>query len=299
MHTRALRIRACFAAIGLSLTLPLGAQVLMLDFNSALTPSSTNLTNSPYHTVNSGFTDTSWNIQGKGDDASLNWSDGTTATGVYYNALKNGSSGSTVIVKGGWGSSNANADGTAVNTGVYAGNGAGTDGYMFSNTLTDNRAVGIQVFGLAPGTYDIYVTGRNTDYSATAYNMNFFASAGSVEVTATAVSGAGSSGGKLDLSSGFAEETNTFANATDKTASWSFISGDAAASNYARFTVSISAENPYLNLIAMGDSGAAMAQGILNSVQIVSVIPEPSSAALLAGVGMLTVGACRRRRGHR
>ena len=292
MHTQSLRLLACTAA--LSLTLPLGAQVLMLDFGGT-TVSGTDLTNSPYHSVNTDFTDGTWNKQAISNDSTLVWSDGTTATGVSYNALKNGTSGGTVIVKGGWLTGNG-VTGSTVNTDIYAGTSVGMDGHLFSTTLTDNRAVGIQVFGLEFGTYDIYVSGRNTNYDATAYNMNFFASA-SGEVTATATSGTGSAGTKLDVSSGFVTETNSFADATDKTASWSFVSGDAAASNYAKLTVSLTAENPYLNLIAMGDFGSDMAQGVFNSVQIVSVIPEPSSYALLGGTaGLFAAVGLRRRR---
>ncbi len=291
MHTQSLRLLACTAA--LSLTLPLGAKVLMLDFGGT-TVSGADLTNSPYHSVNTGFTDGTWNKQAISNDNTLVWSDGTTATGVSYNALKNGASGGTVIVKGGWLTSGG-VTGSTVNTGIYAGTSVGMDGHLFSTTLTDNRAVGIQVFGLEFGTYDIYVSGRNTNYDATAYSMNFFASA-SAETTATATSGTGSAGTKLDLSSGFVTETNTFNDASHNTTSWMFTSGDDENSNYAKLTVTLTAENPLLNVIAMGDLGAEMAQGVFNSIQIVA-IPEPSSFALLGGAaGMFAAVGLRRRR---
>lgn len=265
-------------ALALGLSLPLGAQVLMLDFGGG-TVTGANLTNSPYHSTTPGFTDGTWNKQGQGNDSTLTWSDNTTATGVSYTSFKNNSSGQTSMVLGGW---SASFTGTSVNSGVYASPSVGSDGYMMSSTLTDARAIGIQVSGLAYGTYDIYIAGRNTNYSATEYTLNYYASSASAA-------------GAFNFATYDRESVTFAASATDKTSSWSFDTSDSSASNYVKLTVSITAENPYLNIATIGDVGSDMAQGVFNSIQIATAIPEPSSYALLAGAGGLLLAGGRRR----
>src|SRR5690606_28476342 len=117
----------------------------------------------------------------------------------------------------------------------------GSDGYMMSSTtLTDARAIGIQVSGLDHGTYDIYIAGRNTNYSEAEYTVNFYASSASTS-------------GGFDFSTYGSESVTYAGNATDKTSGWVFDSNDASASNYVKLTVSITADNPYLNLATMGE----------------------------------------------
>ncbi len=278
MPSSRLQTRLFTAALALGLAFPLGAQVLMLDFGGTAVTNASR-TNSPYHTANGSFTDTTWNSQGQGNDNTLTWSDSTTATGLSYTAFKNNSSGQTAMVAGGW---SASFSGSAVNTGIYATPSVGLDGYMMSTTLTDARAIGIQVSGLAHGTYDIYIAGRNTNYSASAYTVNYYASAASAT-------------GNFNFGTYDSESVTYAAGTTDKTSSWSFDPNNASESNYVKLTVSITAANPYLNIATMGEVGSGMAQGVFNSIQIVTAIPEPSSYALLAGAGGLMI-ACSRRR---
>jgi len=72
---------ACAFAVPLSAS----AQVLMLDFGPTAA-TGTDRTNSPYHTANGAFTDTTWNTLGTADVASgIVWSDNTAATGISIN----------------------------------------------------------------------------------------------------------------------------------------------------------------------------------------------------------------------
>lgn len=147
------------------------AQVLMLDFGPTAATGADRLV-SPYHTVNTGFTQTTWNTVGTADlPTGALWSDGTAATGVSIDlgattapgtliGLSNTPSGSTLT-------------GTTIMTGVYAGTSPGRDG-IFTGSSGNDRAVGVQIGGLAAGTYDIYVTGRNTNISTT-HSLNFYA----------------------------------------------------------------------------------------------------------------------------
>lgn len=289
MHTQSLRLLACTAA--LSLTLPLGAQVLMMDFGGT-TVSGTDLTNSPYHSVNTGFADGTWNKVTASSTAGisgLKYADDQDATGISYTQLKNiGSTGvnATRALAGAPGSGTTNG---AMNTGIYAGTSVGGDAIRFSSTLTDNRGFGVQIYGLAVGTYDIYVSGRDASITSD-YNMNFYVGVGSKTVTTN------TSTGYVDITSGFEVKTTSFTG-TDNTATWLYDSSDPANSNYAKFSISITAENPNLTVFALGDSGAAIAQGYLSSLQIVA-IPEPSSFALLGGAAglFLAVGLRRRRK---
>ncbi|MFA6959211.1 MAG: hypothetical protein WC205_00490 [Opitutaceae bacterium] len=51
-------------------------------------------------------------------------------------------------------------------TGVYAGTSASRDDIFTGVNSGTIRAVDLQISGLAAGTYDIYITGRNTNTTA-------------------------------------------------------------------------------------------------------------------------------------
>lgn len=59
-----------------------------------------------------------------------------------------------------------------------------------------------------------------------------------------------------------------------------------------KLSISITA-GEYLNVASYGGTGEG--RGFLNSVQIVSAIPEPSTYAALAGTGALLLAFMRRR----
>jgi hypothetical protein len=250
----------------LCLATSLQASVLMLDFGPTAAiddaGADNSLLNSPYHTVNTSFTDTTWNQVQTADIAagSLMWSDGTTASGVSLNIGGNSGAGVTTIDLAKTGLT-SDALGGSNASGIYAGTSVGTDAIFLGTSGA--RAVGFQITGLAAGTYDIYITARNTNTS-------------SAQTQGLYVGTAASGSGNFDFS-GYSNKTLTYASNATATSGWS---EDA---NYVHFSVSISS-GEVLNLASY-----APARGFLNSVQIVSAIPEPSTYASFAGIGALAL----------
>lgn len=260
----------------LGLSASLQSSTLMLDFGPTVAiddaGTDNSLINSPYHTANTSFTDTSWNQVQTADIASggLLWSDGTTATGIALNIGATTVDQSTTVGLANTPSINS-ALGGFTNTGVYAATSVGKDGISTSTGSSGTRAVGFQLSGLAAGTYDIYITARNTSLSG-AYVQNLY-----IGKSATTGSFSFSAYNTAQLS---------YDNASDSTTSWSV--GD----NYVKLSISITS-GEYLNLASYGGTGEG--RGFLNSVQIVSAIPEPSSYALAAGAGCVLLATVRRR----
>lgn len=277
------------AAALASLSLPLGAQVLMLDFGNTTGTSlvGSNNTSSPYHSATGSTADFSWNASSNGNKTSgtLVWSDGTTATGIStsgykFNADTTTSSGST-----GWNQTFNGSAATSVQTGIYAQGNAAYDGALTGTSsafATEDRATGIQISGLSIGTYDIYISGRYNPY------------AGSESYTQTFYAGTAASAGHFNFASlGYISDSVTFtSDNTSKTSSWVYSAGDASTSNYVKLTVSITSEGQVLNIASQGSGTFS---GVLNSIQIVAV-PEPSSFALLGGAAGLLFATGRRRR---
>ncbi len=275
-------------ACALASCLSASAQVLMLDFGPTAATGG-NLTNSPYHTANGSFTGNTWNMVQTSDAGSgLLWSDNTAATGVNVNVGATTAAGVTTI---GLASapSGTSALGTVVNTGVYTGTSVGTDG-IFTGTSGQSRAVGLQIGGLAAGTYDIYVTGRNTNISA-AHVQNFYA-------------GKSSSAADFDFSA-YTTKALSFGNtSTSATSSWT----DTA--NYVKFSVTLTS-GEFLNIASIGgtgeDIGSAVAidscsterrtRGFLNAIQIVNTaaVPEPAAAASFVALAAAACAAFRRK----
>lgn len=256
------------------------AQVLMLDFGPTVATAG-NLTNSPYHTANGSFTGSTWNTVGTADVASggVLFSNNTTATGVSVNL---GSTTTNTTIELGTQPGTSGALGSQTSTGVYDGNSVGKDGiFTTTNGSTGVTRVGMQVGGLTTGTYDIYITARNTSTSPTAATYS-----------QTAFIGVSSESGNFnfqDTENPYVSSTLTYANpnaASSFTGTW--VEGE----NYIKFSVSITSGD-FLNLAIAG--GGSENRGFLNSVQIVHVIPEPSSVAALAGFAALGMVGLRRR----
>lgn len=264
-----------------ALTASLHAQVMMLDFGPTVAiddaGDANSLTNSPYHAVNTGFTQTTWNQVLTADigTGNLKWADGSTATGISLNLGATTTATSTTI-----GLSNtpsgSNALGSATNTGVYAATSVAKDGIFTGTTTGGLRAVGFQITGLAPGTYDIYITARNTNTSVAHVQNLYAASAAST--------------GDFNFASYQTQQLN-YTGGSDGTSAW--VAEGAAGENYVKLSVTLTALNPYLNLASFGGTGEV--RGFLNSVQIVSTIPEPSSYGALLGAGTLGMALLRRK----
>ncbi|WOO43270.1 PEP-CTERM sorting domain-containing protein [Rubellicoccus peritrichatus] len=262
-----------------------GAQVLMLNFRNTGGPSSGNLTNSPYNTENPGFADTTWNNVSNSDVGSgLFWADGTAATGIGFDLGVANLDVSTVVdLSTAVGS--ANNLGTIVNTGIYAGDSIATGG-IFNGSTTDRFELGLQVTGLTAGTYEVYVTGRNT-------NAN-----NSATLPYTYYASGGVSGANFDFAD-YDSASVSFSGSTDATAAW--VEAGNADANYGKFIVSISAGEA-LNIVSNGDGGQGTGgspvgtanRGFLNSVQIVAV-PEPGTWALMFGIAVFVCVVIRRK----
>ncbi|TSJ79763.1 PEP-CTERM sorting domain-containing protein [Rariglobus hedericola] len=262
----------------LALVGPVQAVTLMLDFG--LTPviddagPADSRINSPYHTVNGSFTDTAWNQIQTADIASGNLvrSDNTAATGIALNIGATTTNLSTTLNLASTPSGNS-ALGGFTNTGVYADTSVGKDGIFTSDGTGGTRAVGFQLSGLAAGTYDIYITARNTSLGGN-QTQNLYV-------------GTSAATGNFNFST-YTTKSLTYSSSSVATGSWT---EDA---NYVHFSVSISS-GEVLNLASYGTAGAEP-RGFLNSVQIVSAIPEPSTYASFTGIGVLALCIGRRLR---
>lgn len=243
--------------------------VMLLDFGPT-TPTGGNLTNSPYHTVNSG-TETIWNVLGTSDSSSLTWGDNSTATGVAVNL---GRSLTSTVINFADQPGASNSLGTRINTGVFDGNSVGKDG-VFHGSGGQQNAIGMKLTGLTVGiTYEVFVVGINTnitlpgDSDLTPMNIGALAT-GDV--------------GTLDIA---ALSATTVSN--NVTGSWT------EGANFARFNVTLTADNPVLTLFTISDIPSE-GRGFLNSVQVTPV-PEPAIYAALFGLLSLGFVAWRRRR---
>jgi len=243
------------------------AQVLMFDFGLT-TVTGASQTNSPYHSVNGSFADATWNKIQTADSSSLTWSDGTAATGVSINIGVTTDNASTTVGLGNIPSINSALGGTT-STGIYADTSVGKDGITTSSS-GNTRYVGFQLGGLAAGTYDVYVSSRNTSTS-NSYSQTLWLGSSLVA-------------GDFDATALTLSDSLSYANGTVAISAW--VVGE----NYFKLTLSL-VEDAYLNLATVG--GGNDNRGFLNSVQIVTV-PEASSVVLLlGGLGLLAV---RRRR---
>lgn len=257
-------------SVGMAL-LPASAQVLQLDFGPA-TAFGASRTNSPCHTLRTDLKGLTWNRIGIADvTTGLLTSEGGTATGVSLNIGASEVGGTTIHLNKT--PSGISELGAVADSGIYSGSSPAKDG-IFSGAGGERVAVGVEIGGLPAGTYEIYITGRNTN-SAFAHSQNFYA-------------GKSPNPANFDFANGFAHQevfypTSTTAdyftqnpafNAQNKT--WQ--TGTLA--NYAVFIVTLSAGD-VLQLAVAG--GVSETRGFLNSIQIIPAqIPDPSSYALLA-----------------
>lgn len=264
-----LKIPAVLAVLTLSGVVS-HAQVLMLDFGSTVV-TGTSQTNSPYHSVTPGFTGTNWNQVQTSDVSagSLVYASGTTATDVSINLGAAGLGSSTISLS--TTPSNSGALGSLSNSGVYVDTSVGKDGIWNGSSASSQRYVGFQLDGLEAGTYEVYVTSRNTSASV-AYSQTVYL-------------GASSTAGNFDATTLSLSETVSYTGASDDIGAW------ADNGNYLKFTITLGTDQ-YLNLGVTGSTNEF--RGFLNSVQIVAV-PEPTVPVML-GLSLVLFGFRRRLR---
>lgn len=154
------------------------AQVLVLDFGPTTTidevgPADSRI-NSPYHTATGQTSATTWNTLGVADVSSgLLWANGTPASGVTLNLGATTAAGTSLGLAS-VPSNGTGLTGSIMTSGVYAGMSPARAGIFTASTNSAERAVGLRVGGLAASTYQIYITGRNTNTSA-GQVQNFYA----------------------------------------------------------------------------------------------------------------------------
>jgi hypothetical protein len=233
-----------FIALALTGAVSSQANVLMFDFGSTAITNVINATNSPYHSIDSSFSNTNW-TQVTGDLTNgVIWSDGTSATGVTIDVGRTLDFGATVLLLD---QSVSSTVGTALSAGIY--DGPGKDSIFATAANSGNaRYVGTQISGLSAGSYTVYVSGRNGN-TTSAGSQKFFAGT--------------STNGNFDVV-GYA--TQTITNAVSNPSSWE--------GYYASFTVDLS-EGEALNIASIGTSGDM--RGFLNTLQIVPGSSTPTN----------------------
>lgn len=242
------------------------AQVLMFDFGPT-TPTGANLTNSPGHSAGAiSNALTTWNVMGTLDVSSgLLYGDNTAATGISLSTGYETTNTSNIInfaLNPGF----SVALGGAVNTGVYAGDSVGTDAIFQSSVAP--IAVGVQIGGLAAGSYQVYISGRNTNVAT--YLQNFYATSSSAGTT-------------------FDFNSLTSVPVANTGVAWS------QGTTYALFTITLGA-GEVLNIATEGTGTAGAGRGFLNSLEIVAV-PEPSTTVLMVGGALVLLVMIRRKSG--
>lgn len=249
----------------------------MLDFGPTAV-AETDFTQSPYHSALSGA-GTTWNTSIVGDRSSgLYYDNGDAATGVSLDVGV--SDGSTTTINLGTNTFNTTSlTGTATNTGVYAGTSSARDGLFTNNS--SNPFIGVQIGGLSTGTYEIYITGRNTNTgdNQAAYSQTVYA-------------GTSADAGNFDFSD-YSANSATLSFPSGPTSN--FTSAWVENQNFVKLSITLNA-GEYLNIAVAGGGGGNAARGFINSIQVVSVIPEPGAYAALGGLAALGAASVRRRR---
>lgn len=260
------------AATGMALMMATGAAhaaVLNLDFGpTSVGTDAANTTVSPYHVVNNTTTNAVWNTSlGTGDIAGgLVYGDGSAATGVTINVGITAGGVTPMSSTLASQPASSSALGTAVgSSALYNSPSVIRDGIFHSS---GNRGITLQISGLAPGVYNIYYVGQNTNLGPA-----------SSPTTQTIYAGQSSASGDFDFS-GYVNDTIAYTALRT-----SFVQGE----TYALVQVTLAAGN-HLNLAAYGDQSNSVDQrGFLNSLQV-ELVPEPASLVLvgLGGLALIT-----------
>lgn len=166
--------------------------------------------------------------------------------------------------------------GSRSGTGVFA-NTTFADFMASTNSNGSPTTVGARISGLDAGTYSVWVAVRHTYQNNDNQGGTFAVSAGAGTLTSLA----------SDFTPSNITQFNR-ANASANTDSWSVGQGF----TWETFTFDLTAGQ---DLVIFSDSTFDNQNGIINAVQIHS-IPEPSSFALIGGLGGLALLGLRRKR---
>ncbi|WP_309380923.1 hypothetical protein [Cerasicoccus frondis] len=258
-----------FGLLLLTASATANANTLMIDFGPT-TVTGADLTNSPYHTENSEYTGTSWNhVESTDVTSGVLWGDGASADGVGINVGRSSFLNEYTLTFAG--APNSFALGSQLNTGVFSDTSVGKDGNFYT------KMTGVLISGLSAGDYEIYVVGANTNLSASdGAAMGFWAI--STDTTAN-----------IDATP-YLESTPQATSTNTIVSSW--VEG----SNYAKLTITLTEENPYLVLFVTGTT-LTEDKGYLNAIQI-SSIPEPEMASIGFGIAILGLVLVKRRVRH-
>jgi hypothetical protein len=242
----------------------LPAQILILDFGPTTTLDA-DKTNLPYNTGISSSA--SFNtITAAAATSGLTFADGTSDSSLSLTfgggngSVANFPLGNNPGTGPGHVGYNPGLTGSGNSTGIYAGTSAARDGFFVTTDSGGGgqTTLGVSIGGLAAGTYDIFLGGKNTNSGAT--SEAFF----STVTSATPAT----------------QDTSSLIGATvTNTGTTSFIQGN----NYVELTETITAGQS-LNIYATGLTTSTDERAFLNYAEIVSVatVPEPQSYVLLA-----------------
>ncbi len=263
MKAAVLQQAAMAAGAFLLLSLSLPAQTLLIDFGPTADATDNSAGLNPAN-IGGGI----WNKSAADLNSGVLYADGSAATGVYVDVGSDNSS--TTSVKFSSGVSTLNGSAAAFTTGVFAGTSPARDVIFASGT-----GVGVNIGGLAAGTYNVYISAALTNTATPA--------------AATLYAGAVASS-SVGQNSATPFTFTSLASLTESNATAGISSAWNAGQNYVEFTnVTLGAGD---NLVIAGVNGTSTIP--LNMVEIVAV-PEPSTLAFL-GAGALGLLLLARRR---
>jgi hypothetical protein len=229
----------------------------------------------------------SWNKIINADSSSLIYSDGSAAAGVSIIVGRSAVGVSNVISF-----SNKNISSSAlgaITTGIYSNTSPLKDGIFATGTFSVNtNGLGIRIDGLAPGTYTLYISGRNSNTGNTAPEQ-FFATNGPLAATFPFAVGTTPSATELNSAAPAGSAANTGLAVTS-----TFAFGE----NCTLLTVTLNA-NDSIYLTAIGVQTNEL-RGFLNAVDIVpglpvltnfpaAIVTQPASVSVYEGANV-TIG---------